>query len=109
MKCDTAESTHLWICCQRKYCRCILTKFTNLQYGTDEENYEPLGAMIWGYPGQIQGTVGNLHNQLFVIEKIFKTKAEAPKTKSDKFLKHSRLLYFLTEEDMLTSCSPIRT
>ena len=33
--------------------------------------------MIWGYPGQIQGTVGNLHNQLFVIEKIFKTKAEA--------------------------------
>ena len=77
MKCDTAESTHLWISCQRKYCRCILTKFTNLQYGTDEENYEPLGAMIWGYPRQIQGTVGKLHNQLFVIEKIFKTKAEA--------------------------------
>lgn len=30
-----------------------------------------------GLPGQIQGTVGKLHNQLFVIEKIFKTKAEA--------------------------------
>ncbi len=77
MKCDKAESTHLWISCHRMYCRCILTKFTNLQYGTDEEDYEPLGTMMWGYPGQIQGSVGNLYNQLFVIEKTFKTKAEA--------------------------------
>lgn len=77
MKCDKAESTHLWISCQRKYCRCILTEFTNLQYGIDEENYEPLGGMIWGYPGQIQGSTKNLHNQLFVIEKAFKTKSEA--------------------------------
>ena len=33
--------------------------------------------MIWGYPGQIQGKIGNLHNQLFVAEKQFKSKTEA--------------------------------
>lgn len=77
MKCDKAESEHLWISCRGEYFRCIRTEFTNLQYGTDQENYEPLGMMIWGYPGQIQGKIGNLHNQLFVAEKQFKSKTEA--------------------------------
>lgn len=76
MKCEKAESTHLWVSCQSTYYRCIRTKFNNLQYGTDEESYEPLGGMIWGYPGQIQGKRGNLHNQLYVVEKLFKSKAE---------------------------------
>lgn len=77
MKFDKAESTHLWISCHREYFRCIRTKFSNLQYGTDEEDYEPLGTMIWGYPGQIQGKQGYLRNQLYVVEKSFKSKADA--------------------------------
>lgn len=77
MKCDKAESTHIWFSCRRKYCRCILTRFTNLQYGTDQKDYKPLGGMIWGYPGQIQGEIGNLYNQLYVTEKWFDHKPEA--------------------------------
>ncbi len=77
MKCDKAESTHIWFTCRRKYCRCILTRFTNLRYGTDKEEYKPLGGMIWGYPGQIQGEIGNLYNQLYVTEKRFDHKPEA--------------------------------
>ncbi len=77
MKCDKAESTHIWLSCHKKYCRCNLTQFTNLQYGTDKDDYKPLGDMIWGYPGQIRGTVGNLHNQLYVVEKWFDHKGEA--------------------------------
>ena len=77
MKCDKAESTHAWFSCRKKYCRCNLTQFTNLQYGTSKDDYEPLGRTFWGYPGQIQGEVGNLHNQLYVAEKWFDSKAEA--------------------------------
>ena len=77
MKCDKAESTHLWLCCHGAYRRCIRTKFTSLQYGIDEESYELLGGMIWGYPEQIQGKRGNLSNQQYVVEKSFESKAEA--------------------------------
>ncbi len=76
MKCDKAESSHAWFSCRRKYCRCNLTRFTNLQYGTGTDDYKPLGGMIWGYPGQIQGEVGNLYNQLYVVEKWFNSKTE---------------------------------
>lgn len=37
--------------------------------------------MIWGYPGQIQGKRGNLRNQLYVVEKSFKSKAETLKNR----------------------------
>ncbi len=77
MKCAKAESSHIWVSCRGKYCRCIQTQFTDIQYGTDEEEYEALGRMIWGYPGQIQGGIGNLRNQLFVVEKTFDKKDEA--------------------------------
>lgn len=76
LKCDRAESTHIWVSCRGEYCRCIQTQFTNIQYGTDKDNYKPLGEMIWGYPGQIQGELGNLRNQLFVVEKSFGKKDE---------------------------------
>ena len=32
MRCDKAESTHLWVSCYGKYSRVIQTKFTNLYY-----------------------------------------------------------------------------
>lgn len=95
MKCDKAESTHIWFSCYRKYSRCIQVQFTNLQYENIDGRYEPLG-MIWGYPEQIAGNHGNLHNRLFVEEKVFKNKTEAmfdrqnfihnPDPKFDEFL-----------------------
>ena len=77
MKCKKAESTHIWVSCHGEYFRCILTQFTNLRYNTSEKDYEPLGGMIWGYPGQIQGKKNDLRNQLYVVEKVFKNKTEA--------------------------------
>ena len=77
MKCDKAESLHIWVSCHDRYCRCIQTAFSNLQYRTDREGYEPLGGMAWGYPGQIDGTSGKIiRNRLFVVEKAFPSKQE---------------------------------
>lgn len=79
MKCNKAESTHIWFSCYGKYSRCIQVKFTNLQYENAVGEYAPLGTMIWGYPEQIAGSNGNLYNRLFVEEKVFQNKAEAMK------------------------------
>lgn len=32
MKCDKAESRHIWFSCHGSYTRCIQTRFTNLLY-----------------------------------------------------------------------------
>ena len=69
LKCAKAESKHIWFCCNRKYSRCIQTKFTDLQYESYIGKYEKLGEMLCGYPNQIIGDNGNLVNRLFVIEK----------------------------------------
>lgn len=77
LKCAKAESKHIWFCCNRKYSRCIQTKFTDLQYESYIGKCEKLGEMLCGYPNQIIGDNGNLVNRLFVIEKTFKNRAEA--------------------------------
>lgn len=77
LKCDKAECKHIWFSCYKRYSRCIQVLFENLQYENTIGNYEPLGDMIWGYPGIIAGSKGNLRNTLFVEEKVFKNKAEA--------------------------------
>ncbi len=76
LKCKKADNTHIWVSCHGKYFRCILTEFTDIEYSIDEGiAYNSLGG-TWGHPGQIQVTRGNLHNQLYVIEKVFKNKKE---------------------------------
>lgn len=77
MKCDRAESTHIWLSCRGEYYRCIQTSFTNLCYSDLGDEYNPMGSMIWGFPQQIAGRNGNLRNRLFVVEKRFKNKFEA--------------------------------
>ena len=78
MKCDKAESIHIWVSCHGQYCRCIQTAFSNLQYSTDRQGYESLGGMTWGYPGQIDGMPGEIiRNRLFVMEKTFPSRTEA--------------------------------
>ena len=77
MKCGKVESTHIWFSCYGRYSRCIQARFTNLQYESTNDEYKQLGSMIWGYPGVIAGSKGNLYNTIFVEEKVFKNKAEA--------------------------------
>ena len=96
VKCDKAECTHIWFSCYGKYSRCIQVQFTNLQCESITGKFEPLGSMIWGYPGQIAGDNGDVYNRLFVEEKVFKNKTEAmadkqnfihsPDPKFDEFL-----------------------
>lgn len=77
MKCDKAESVHIWVSCHGQYCRCIQTAFSNFQYGTDQQGYELLGGMTWGHPGQIDSMPGEIiRNRLFVVEKTFPSKPE---------------------------------
>ncbi len=77
MRCDEANTIHLWLSCQGKYYRCIRANFTNLQYRTESDEYRQIGDMFWGYPGQIIVKNGNIENRLFVIEKQFTSKTEA--------------------------------
>lgn len=83
MKCDKAKCTHIWFSCDGKYSRCIQVQFKNLQYKNAVEKYVALGSRIWGYPEQIAGVNGNLHNRLFVEEKVFENKAEAMSDRLD--------------------------
>lgn len=78
MHCDRAESEHLWLACDGGFCRCIRTKFHNLQYGITSDDLRPLGGLILGYPGQIEvGDDDILQNRLLVIEDYFRSKEEA--------------------------------
>ena len=76
MRCDKADSEHLWISSKGEFFRCIQTKFVRLQYKNISRKYVPISA-IWGHPGIITITDTYLQNKLFVIEKSFSTKSEA--------------------------------
>ena len=77
MKCDRAESTHLWISCYGKYSRCIQTRFTNLYYDGIGSGFRKHTGSAWGFPHQIECEGINTFCRLFVMEKTFKNKAEA--------------------------------
>lgn len=77
MKCDKAESTHLWISCYGKYSRCIQTRFTNLYYDGLGSGFRKHTGSAWGFPHQIECEGVNTFCRLFVEEKVFKNKAEA--------------------------------
>lgn len=50
MKCGKAESTHIWVSCYGKYCRCIQTKFTNLLYKNMVKDYVDHDECFLGFP-----------------------------------------------------------
>lgn len=77
MKCDKAESTHLWISCRGQYYRCIRTKFSNLQYDSIDGTFMKHSGHTLGYPHQIEYDDPYTYSRLFVIEKSFKNKARA--------------------------------
>ena len=76
MKCKEAESAHVWLSCSGVYSRCVRTVFTDLKYENTICKYVSPGA-IWGFPHQIETRDNITCNRLFVVEKIFKNKAEA--------------------------------
>lgn len=80
MKCDRADSTHIWVSCQGEYMRCIQTRFMNLRY-EDPMGDRVLGCFLLGYPEQItsielEDSSCQLWNRLFVIEKTFETEID---------------------------------
>ena len=77
LKCERAESTHIWTACNGEYSRCIQTQFSNLQYGVEVGERKPLGGDRWGFPCQISGPAGSPRNRLLVKEKTFESEAEA--------------------------------
>lgn len=76
MKCKEAQNTHVWISCRGAYVRCIRTEFVDLKYENAACKYTSPG-MTWGFPHQIEVEGKTTFNRLFVVEKIFKNKAEA--------------------------------
>lgn len=80
MKCDKAESTHIWVSCNGRYFRCIQTRFINLKRKRLKGDYV-LVERFWGYPKLIElielgDSNWQLWNRLFEIEKIFDTEIE---------------------------------
>ena len=82
-KCGKVECTHIWFSSYGRCSRCVLARFTNLQYGTNSETYLPLGEVIWGFSGIIPGDTDNLHDTLFIEEKVFKNKKDALKDRDE--------------------------
>ena len=76
MKCTEAKSTHIWISCRGTYARCVKTAFTNLEYENVMCKYVTPG-ITWGLPHQIETEGKTTFNRMFVVEKLFKNKAEA--------------------------------
>ena len=72
MKCDRAESQHIWLSCQGAYIRCIQTNFANLFY---DEEYRV--KYSWGFPHQIEVEENIVSSRLFVVEKEFENEAAA--------------------------------
>ena len=76
MRCAKAESTHVWLSYQGKYCRCIRTRFTDLAYKNIIDGYLPLAGSFWGYPHMIEKDGDVTYHRMYVLEKAFKSKEE---------------------------------
>lgn len=77
MRCEKAESNHIWVSCHGQYSRCIRTRFTNLEYKNTVEEYTSHDGWMWGFPHQLEYDPPITESRLFVVEKVFKNKAEA--------------------------------
>lgn len=77
MKCDKAESRHIWFSCHGSYTRCIQTRFTNLLYESAAGSYVSHDGWMWGFPHQLEYETPITESRLYVVEKFFKNKAEA--------------------------------
>ena len=71
LRCSRADAEHLWLQCQKKYYRCVKVRFTGLEYESFQDEWNPLGGMLWSYPKMIEYVKPLLWNRLAVIEKYF--------------------------------------
>jgi len=76
MRCAKAESTHVWLSYQGKYCRCIRTRFTDLAYKNIIDGYLTLAGSFLGYPHMIEKDGDVTYHRMYVLEKAFKNKEE---------------------------------
>ena len=77
VKCDRAESKHIWFSCHGSYTRCIQTRFTNLLYESAAGSFVSHDGWMWGFPHQLEYEPPITESRLYVVEKFFKNKAEA--------------------------------
>lgn len=79
MRCDTAESKHLWLRCEDRYYRVISARFANLCYKDSflkNQYVHPYGSP-WGFPHQFVLSPDISYNRLFVVEEIFASRDDA--------------------------------
>ena len=76
MKCDAAESNHIWVQCEGQFYRCIRAHFKNLRYQNGNGEYTtPLWA--WGFPHLFELSDKEAYNRLYVVERTFTSKEDA--------------------------------
>ena len=71
MRCSQADTEHIWLKCGKKFYRCVKVRFTDLEYEGLDDQWDPLGGMLWGYPEMIEYEKPLLWNRLAVVEKYF--------------------------------------
>ena len=71
MKCNRAETTHVWLKDGERYVRCLSAKFEGLKF-----NGRPLDGWFWGFPCMIVETGETTFNRLAVVERVFSTEQE---------------------------------
>ena len=72
LRCEEVVTVHLWLQCQKQFCRCVKARFCNLEYrSAHSHDWKPLGDMLWGFPEMIVHWPPFLWNRLAVIEKRF--------------------------------------
>lgn len=77
MRCERADTEHLWLDCGGSYIRAIKANFTNPQYAGDFEDWLPFNEeMFWGFPCILKVDSGHLWNVLAEPERSFRTLEE---------------------------------
>ena len=68
MKCDKAESRHIWFSCHGSYTRCIQTRFTNLLYESAAGSFVSHDGWMWGFPHQLEYEPPITESRLYQFE-----------------------------------------
>lgn len=77
IRCRSAEAEHMWLCCHRRYYRCVKVRFTDLEYEGFQDEWDALGGMRWGYPEMLVYEKPLLWNRMAVIEKEYERLEDA--------------------------------
>lgn len=101
MRCDQAESKHLWLMCEDRCYRVIAAHFSNLCYkdSLHKNQYVTPYGSPWGFPHQFVLSPDISYNRLFVVEEIFASK-EAAREDYVKFCNHPTPVFDRVLDDL---------